>query len=296
MFYKITIDSWNDTPLLLDKITNKFSDWAFRGQSDESWNLTTKFEREANKYRCDPYWFKNREDIILKDFKRKAHFYIQNLPDPENYVEWLSLIQHYGGPTRLLDFTYSYYVAAFFAMETSSADSAIWAVSHYKLFNKLSKINDYNLFEKERTYEAIIDRTSHWANTVIARRENKDIIYVVEPFMQRERISAQQGLFLFPGNIEKSFEHNLCSLFEFDFNDLSTKNAIDIKLSEIDQIDFSDVSIIKIVIPYNLHSKALNDLSKMNVTATTLFPGLDGFARSLSFRFRQLDYFLKHEK
>lgn len=295
MFYKIIVDSWNDALSLSDKITNKVSSWAFRGQSDESWELSTKFEREAKKYQCDPYWFKNREKYILQDFQRRAHHYVQNLPKSENYIEWLSLLQHYGGPTRLLDFTYSFYVALFFAVETSSVDSAIWAVNINKLIEQLSKITDYNLIEKEHTFESVIERNNHWAETVIKDRRNNDIVYLVEPFQQHERISIQQGLFLFPGNIEKPFESNICSVFEFDFKDLSTKNALNLKFSEIDDFDFSDISVIKIVIPFSLHSKALVELYKMNVTAATLFPGLDGFARSLSFRFRELDYFVNRK-
>lgn len=295
MFYRIIVNSWNDVLLLFDQITHKSSNWAFRGQSDECWKLSTKFEREANKYQCDPYWFKNREKIILQDFQRKAHHYVQNLPDSENYIEWLSLLQHYGGLTRLLDFTYSYYIAAFFAVETSNINSAIWAVNINQLIEQLSKINDYNLIEKEHTFEGIIERNNHWAETVIKDRRNNDIVFIVEPFQQHERISIQQGLFLFPGNIEKPFEHNLCSVFEFDFKDLSTKNVLNMTFSEIGKLDFSVISIIKIVIPSILHSKALTELYKMNVTAATLFPGLDGFARSLSFHFRQLDYVLNRE-
>jgi hypothetical protein len=295
MFYRIVVESWNDILQLFDKITDKSSNWAFRGQSNENWKLSTKFEREADKYQCDSYWFKNREKMILQDFQRKAHHYVQNLPDSENYIEWLSLLQHYGGPTRLLDFTYSYYVAAFFAVETSNIDSAIWAVNINQLFEHLSKITDYNLLEKERMFEKIIERNNHWAETVIKERKNDNIVYIVEPFHQHERISIQQGLSLFPGNIEKPFEQNLCSVFEFDFKDLSTDNALNKTFSEIGKLDFSNISIIKIVIPSNLNSKALTELHKMNVTATTLFPGLDGFARSLSFHFRELDYVLNRK-
>lgn len=295
MFYKITVDSWNDALLLFDQITHKSSNWVFRGQSDECWKLSTKFEREANKYQCNPYWFKNREKYILQDFQRKTHHYVQNLPEPESHIEWLSLLQHYGGPTRLLDFTYSYYIATFFAVETSDIDSAIWAVNINQMIDHLSKITDYDLTKKEGTFEDIVERNNHWAETIIEGRRNTDIVYIIEPFQQHERIAIQQGLFLFPGNIEKPFEYNLCSAFEFDFKDLSTKNAVNIKFSEIGKLDFSDISIIKVVIPSNLHSKILTELYNMNVTAATLFPGLDGFARSLSFRFRQLDYILHRE-
>jgi len=37
-------------------------------------------------------------------------------------------MQHHGAPTRLLDFSYSIYVAAYSAMESADGDSALWAV------------------------------------------------------------------------------------------------------------------------------------------------------------------------
>lgn len=224
MFYRINVDSWNDLLLLCDQITHKSPSWAFRGQADESWRLSTKFEREAEKYQCDPYWFKNREQIILHDFQRRAHHYVKNMPDSKKHIEWLSLIQHYGGPTRLLDFTYSYYLAVFFAVETSIVNSTIWAVNINRLIEQLSKIPDYNSIKREGMFEVILEKNNHWADAVIEDRKNDDVIFMVEPFQQHERISIQQGLFLFPGNIEKPFEHNLCSVFEFDFKDLSTNS------------------------------------------------------------------------
>lgn len=295
MFYRIIVDSWNSLLLLCDQITNRSSNWAFRGQSDESWKLSTKFERESEKYQCDSYWFKNREQIILQDFQRRAHHYVQNLPDSEKYIEWLSLLQHYGGPTRLLDFTYSYYLAAFFAVETSNVNSAIWAVNINRLIEQLSKIPDYSSINKAGLFEVILEKSNQWAETIIKERKNDDIVFIVEPFQQHERISIQQGLFLFPGNIEKPFEQNLCSVFGFNFKDLSTNNAVDVKFSDIGKLNFSEASIIKIIVPAILHSKALSELYDMNVTAATLFPGLDGFARSLSFRFGQLDYLLNRK-
>jgi len=46
------------------------------------------------------------------------------------------------------------------------------------------------------------------------------------------------------------------------------------------------ISIVKFVLPLSIHFDGMQDLQRMNVTAATLFPGLDGFARSLHFHVR----------
>jgi hypothetical protein len=64
------------------------------------------------------------EKDILTQFQRRAHQYINSPPALSEPVEWLSIIRHYGGPTRLLDFTYSFFIGAFFAMEVAKTDAA----------------------------------------------------------------------------------------------------------------------------------------------------------------------------
>ena len=62
------------------------------------------------------------------EFQRRAHHYLNDVPPLGECIEWLALIQHYSGPTRLLDFTHSPYVAAFFAMEKAEHDAVVWAI------------------------------------------------------------------------------------------------------------------------------------------------------------------------
>lgn len=58
------------------------------------------------------------------------HLYAAAAPPRQGEThEWLTVMRHYGTPTRLLDFTYSLYVAMFFAAEDVEGDSVIWAVN-----------------------------------------------------------------------------------------------------------------------------------------------------------------------
>jgi hypothetical protein len=70
------------------------------------------------------------EDYVRKEFKRRAHHYLQHLPEDSEDLEWLALMRHHGAPTRLLDWTRSPYVATFFALAEAREEqvSVVWAV------------------------------------------------------------------------------------------------------------------------------------------------------------------------
>ena len=53
---------------------------------------------------------------LLRKFRARAHLRHHTCPDYFDYFGWLSLMRHYGLPTRLLDWSESPLVAAYFAM------------------------------------------------------------------------------------------------------------------------------------------------------------------------------------
>jgi hypothetical protein len=80
---------------------------------------------------------------------------------------------------------------------------------------------------------------------------------------------------------------NLALGLEVDVAALLAKRARSMRRTDRGSLLF-DTSVVKIILPQEIHNAALFDLAQMNVTAASLFPGLDGFARSLHGWFRDV--------
>ena len=95
--------------------------WLFRGHEDVTFTLRPTSGRKGDERA-------RREKQIFRQFKRQARIHLQNSSGLSDW-EWLTLAQHYGVPTRLLDWTYNPLVACFFAiMRESPRDAEVIAV------------------------------------------------------------------------------------------------------------------------------------------------------------------------
>jgi hypothetical protein len=167
-------------------------------------------------------------------------------------------MQHHGAPKRLLDWTYSIYVASYFALEHAMHDCAVWKIDKEwlkdegeKLFRRISRPT--RLFEKG--FEIV---EGAFKDDVLDREPVAAVIQV-GPFQLDERLTIQKGVFLYPCHAGETFESNLKAMP--GFNDPS--------------------KVLKLTIKHDEHRHALKTLHSINISRATLFPGLDGFAQSL---------------
>ncbi len=250
--------TWNATKELFLDMFNSSSYWIFRGHKNPSWPLSTTIQRNL------PYESGKIAEIeseIIREFKRAAHNYLQSQNLPTNHVEWLSLMQHHGAPTRLLDFTKSPYVAAYFALEEASKDNryvAIWAINSYELNKHSVKIlMKYKKGEHANEKESSIDIDSDEVILGAINGQEK-FVHPCEPVKMNERFRIQQGQFLLIGDINAEFHENLLA-------------TVDAKLLP--------TIFRKILIPVSERGNIIRDLYLMNITPSTLFPGMDGYAK-----------------
>jgi len=97
----------------------------FRGVANSSWQLLPSIQRNQNRI--------SFERFITNDFYIRANQVLENGPSKKNYSAWMSLMQHFGLPTRMLDWSSSPLIAAFFAVEKfeqfPKTDAAVWVLA-----------------------------------------------------------------------------------------------------------------------------------------------------------------------
>lgn len=102
----------------------------YRGQASAEWALTPGYLRLTTP---------PSEATLLKRFKQSAAMLIEMAPRVT--FDWLFLMQHYGVPTRLLDWSESPLVGLYFAVESMNDDGALWLLRPSEL-NKNAHINN----------------------------------------------------------------------------------------------------------------------------------------------------------
>lgn len=282
LYQTYAINSWDDIVKHFDRFQNDIGKrevrWIFRGQtSHDCIELDTSLERTARFYGLSKATLRDREKWLLKEFERRLHHYTSDTPLPGEIVEWLALMQHYGAPTRLHDWTYSFFVACFFAVwNARGGHCEIWALNaNYFTEKRVLGPHKYRKLEatsrrsRRRTGSKVEDKLRALQYAVVHylwnTRKPMRLIFVVNPFRLNERLTIQQGVFLFPGDISRTLEENIAAE---EYSSESKDNLYRLKIAQCP----------------DLHKDILRHLYRMNIDSATLFPGLDGFAGSLKTR------------
>jgi hypothetical protein len=289
----VEIKTWDDFQAHLQSYrADHRYEWCFRGQANSEWPLAPSLERMIPNRRRES--LVNAERILLDRFKRQAHQYLARVPEETARVDWYALMQHWGLPTRLLDFTLSPYVALFFALRERPTGcdacrplhAAVWAIHHVSL-QSLAKAELQSLAKAElqRVAKAELERGYRLDSAGFRKAlddligQDTDVRFVapVQPFLMHERLASQQGMFLCPASLK----------LPFDILISQPKNFSLLVIPEEPKV--KDSFARKLMFPLNERANMLRELSRMNINSASLFPGLDGYARSIRESYESLE-------
>jgi hypothetical protein len=244
----VRLSRWSDYVEQIDALDG----WAFRGHVSAQWPLVPSLSRRLQQFCPEERLWPLREARAMRVFRRKAHIYLQDRTILHDDLRCLALMQHHGAATRLLDFTKSPFVAAFFALESATRDVAVFALNTPALWNRAPT------FDPLLTRAQVDPRIDgNYKRYFMGNR--MPVIWFGEPTEMDARLVAQSGLFVVPGVLDQ---------------------PLDVIL---DGYGGSEGLLTKFVLPLDMRDEAMRALYRMNVTYATLFPDLDGMARSVSY-------------
>lgn len=244
--------SWSD----LERYIGEHDGWAFRGERDATWPLLGSLPRQLLQANIDRSLWVEREERSIRIFRRKAHNYLPDRSVLQDDLRCLAMMQHHGAPTRLLDFTKSPYVACFFALERAVSPAAVYALNTPALRNTAPR------FDATLTPDHVDPRVQGNFARYFAP-DRFPLVWYGEPLEMDRRLVAQSGLLVMSGILDQTLDELLAGY------------------------DSDEPLIEKVVIGPALRAEAMHALYRMNITQATLFPDLEGLARSIVYELEE---------
>ena len=251
---EITVRSWGELQDLLfaeswQETLGRFrSPLAFRGGADARAELKSGLLKLSG----TP---SRQEGHLLRNFRKYAH---RDAVPGDSVWNWLALGQHHGLPTRLLDWSFSPYVALHFATEDTdrySVDGVLWCIDYVKIHERLPA-----------PLRAVLE---HEGSNVFTAEMLQRVAPSIEKF---DGLSPEPFvLFLEPPSLDDRIV-NQFALFSLISNPTV---RFDAWLREHPGL------CRRLVLPAALKWEARDKLDQANLTERVLFPGLDGLSRWL---------------
>lgn len=247
----IVVESWLD---LHDKLFQSVwqpdirryrAQLAYRGLSFAGYELSTSLMRLG-------FGYERMERHLLRNFRKYAH---RDAVASDSDWNWLTLAQHHGLPTRLMDWTFSPYIAMHFATANPlhfDVDGVIWVVDYVRVHQLLPSILRREL-EWEGADLFTVEMLDRVAPTLEALEaiDRQPQLFFLEPPSIDERVTNQYALLSVVSRPETRVDEWLAA-----HEDLYARY----------------------IIPAGLKWEIRDKLDQANITERVLFPGLDGLS------------------
>lgn len=264
---------------LIDNISSRNSimqeknrpQFLFRGESKEHERiLLPKYLRplQEDSVRADRCYMAEERDIVSQ-FRDQAYPYVSNI-EKKDLVSWRECAQHYGVPTKLLDWSSNPLVALFFScIGDYNENGIVWMINwqNYHSSTNREDVDNKNLAKSGITVMDAIEMEAQGNPRLI-----NPVIY--SPCYTDIRMSAQSSYFMLWGTSEDDLIKQIGSEYvkEAEFVSVKTTNGSTARVKE-------PITLYYFIIDKNEKKRIQNQLSRWGINHKTLFPGLDGIGK-----------------
>ena len=252
--------------------------FVYRGCSNILYSLLPGILRKVidgdeHKVENDKYLALGNEKMILTEFINYASKFIKL--DQDDYVHWAEYAQHYGLPTRFLDWTCNPLVALFFACrDDDKKDGCVWFLHDYN-YRQLLYQNPDNNYDDHSISDSI---KSMMLEDNILTRYKMPIIY--KPTYVDDRMNNQKSVFMAWGSKEEPFEDLVAGEIEHIEN-IKDVNGYVATVSKT-----SNAVLFRVIIKAKDKCHILRELDSVGINEMFLFPGLDGIGKYVERKYR----------
>lgn len=244
------------------RLSNHMHPILFRGQADTAWSLKPALLRHVENIPNERALELEYHSIMLFKQEARIHLKPQLIPKEDDWGDWLCLMQQYSAPTRMLDWTASFNIALYFAAmdEPRDKSGAVWLFHTHPLINNMREKFDKPM-EIER-WQQIMGHIDSFIEYGANKAQKRIDIYELD--IKTDRVVSQKGVFTYTYNLW--CDH---------------ADVIGSALRESINRGNKHLPLIKIILTPEVKKKLRYYLSTIDVDANKLFPGIDGFGRSI---------------
>jgi hypothetical protein len=226
----------------------------YRGQQRKHWRLVPNVVRLG----C---FDQDSEDEIREEFAIRAPALsrFENLPT----ADWdlYFLMQHYGAPTRLLDWTESPLIALYFAVRDNPGhyDSAVWMLDPYEMNKRVIRKKVVICPSAPGANPKDVRKLVPWLRERWSKKQLPQLPVAIFPTHIARRIASQRSCFTIHGASESGFDGFLKGV---------------------------NPCLKKVTIPAFAVREIRQDLQNYGIDDTTIYPDLEGLGRALATSYR----------
>ena len=258
----------------------------YRGHSNRAYQLLPSLYRKShdiditiNDYVTNQkYLAYSNEEQILQSFVAEACAYIHENPLKDRR-RWAEYAQHYGAPTRYLDWTENPLVALYFACKDNKPD---YQQKDGGIGGKAGNVwmlhtANYDVFSNDGFKELGNITRGEAIERVFRGEEMFKYPLIYKPYYVDLRMSAQSSMFMVWGSNKEPLENVFTADRLLRSNE---KDGVRIRYDSRDELAF------KFEIDSSSKQHILRELDRCGINEKTLFPGLDGIGRYVEMKYR----------